>query len=690
MKKSQTVKRLLALCIMVLVMTGTVGGKLIDLQIVNGQEYAERSERKILRSYPVKASRGEIVDRYGRPLVTNRMVFSVRFDYVYWDRDNQNAVLLKLAKLLKVNGVSYFDTLPLSAAAPYSYTFAPDNEQEKKKVDEFLSSSKKAPKDPDAEGFMRWLKEKYSIDPALSEADQRIIAGIRYEMEQRDFSTYNLFTFATDVDIELVSQIMERHFEFPGVDIDVQEIREYRTQYAANIIGRVGQIYKEEYPELKEKGYPMDAIIGKDGMEKALEDDLRGIDGIRSVETNVAGKVTAEISTKDPEPGNNCELTIDIALQETAERSLASNIAKIKENGEKNPKLGAADIKGGAAVVIDVRTGEILALANYPTYNLETFSKDYNTLLNDPLKPMINRAISGVYPPGSTFKMVTALAGLEEGVITPKTIIVDKGVYSYYAPNYAPACWIWNDQHRTHGPQTVSQAIENSCNYFFFEVGRLLTIDRIVKYGKMLGLGMPTGIELPGEAKGNLAGPESRAQKGGEPWQFGETIQAAIGQSEQQFTPLQLANYVATLVNGGTRYQPHLLKSVKNSDYTQTIREVQPAVLDQITMGQNNYDAIMKGMRSVAENGTAASIFRNYPIAVGGKTGSAQVQKGSSAHGVFVGFAPFDNPEIAVCVIGENAGSGNRMAAVAKDIFDCYFRNSGEISKISEENVLLN
>ena len=554
MNKSSALKRLLVLCILVLIMAGVMGGKLVELQIVNGAEYAERSERKILRSYPVKASRGEIVDRYGRPLVTNRMVFSVRFDYVYWDQDNQNQILLKLAKLLKGKGVSYFDTLPVSYDTPYKYTFEAGNEQEKKKLTEFLSAGKKAPKDPDADGLMTYLVEKYKIDPGLNKADQRIIAGIRYEMEQRDFSTYNLFTFATDIDISLVSQIMERHFEFPGVDIDEQEIRQYSTQYAANIIGRVGQIYKEEYPELKEKGYPMDAIIGKDGMEKALEDDLRGIDGIRSVETNVAGKVTDEISTKEPQPGNNCVLTIDIALQEVAERSLADNIAKIKANGEKNSKFGAADIKGGAAVVIDVKTGEILALANYPTYNLETFSKDYNNLLNDPLKPMFNRAISGAYPPGSTFKMVTALAGLEEGVISPNSIIVDKGVYTYYAPNYAPACWVWNERGATHGPQNVSQAIENSCNYFFFDVGRMLTIDRLNKYAKMLGLGMPTGIELPGEVKGNLAGPESRAQKGGDPWQLGETIQAAIGQSEQQFTPLQLANYVATIVNGGTRY----------------------------------------------------------------------------------------------------------------------------------------
>ncbi|MDP4110197.1 MAG: penicillin-binding protein 2, partial [Bacillota bacterium] len=689
MKESSKIKRLLILCTLVVISAFIMGGKLVDLEIVHGKEYAERSERKILRSYPVKASRGEIVDRYGRPLVTNRMVFSVRFDYVYWDKENQNTVLLKLAKLLKGKGVSYYDTLPVSFSKPYKYMFEPDSDQEKK-LKEFLASSKKAPVNPSAEGLMVWLDDKYKIDKNLPESDKRIIAGIRYEMEQRDFSAYNLFTFADDVDIDLVSQIKERHFEFPGVDIDVQEIREYKTQNAANIIGRVGQIYKEEYATLKEKGYPMDAIIGKDGMEKALESDLRGFDGVRSVETDVAGKVTDEISSKNPKPGNNCVLTIDIELQKAAEQSLARNIQKIKENGERNPRLGAADIKGGAAVVIDVKTGEVLALANYPTYNLETFNKDYGSLLANPLKPMFNRAISGAYPPGSTFKMVTALAGLEEGVIKPGTVIVDRGVYDYYAPNYTPACWIWNERRGTHGPQTVSQAIENSCNYFFFDVGRMLTIDRLNQYAKKLGLGSPTGIELPGEAKGNLAGPESREKKGGDPWQPGETIQAAIGQSEQQFTPIQLASYVATVVNGGTRYKPHLLKSVKSSDYSRTLREEKPFTVDKIKMEPENYQAIMRGMRNVAENGTAASVFRNYPIPVGGKTGSAQVKKGSSAHGVFVGFAPYDDPQIAVCVIGENAGSGNRMANVAKDIFDCYFGKNEEVSKIVQEDVLLN
>jgi len=208
MKEASTIKRLLILCVLVLILAGTMGGKLIELQIVKGEEYAEQSERKILRSYPVKASRGEIVDRYGRPLVTNRMVFSVRFDYVYWDKENQNSILLELARLLKENGVSYFDTLPVSGQPPYRYTFDEDNQEEKEKINEFLSASKKAPEDPDAAGLMEWLKEKYKISFALSEEDQRVVAGIRYEMEQRDFSAYNMFTFATDIDMELVSQIM--------------------------------------------------------------------------------------------------------------------------------------------------------------------------------------------------------------------------------------------------------------------------------------------------------------------------------------------------------------------------------------------------------------------------------------------------------------------------------------------------
>lgn len=666
--------------------------RLADLQLISGAEYSEKSERKLLRSYTVKASRGEIFDRYGRPLVTNRQVFSLRFDYVYWSRDRQNEVILGVLKILDECGDDHSDSLPVTADAPFQFTFPSGEEtSESKKLAQFLAANqKKLPQTPTAAELIGALSDYYGLPQDLSDAERRSVAGVRYEMEQRSFSSYNnTFTVASDISIEAVSKLAENHLHLPGTEIVEDSAREYRTDFAANIIGRVGQIYKEEYPELKEKGYPMDAIVGKDGMEKALESWLRGIDGLRSVETNIAGKVTNIIETKPPEPGKNCLLTIDIALQEVVERSLEKTVAAVREKGENSKDKKGADIQGAAAVVISVKTGEVLALANYPTYSLKTFNADYNQLLSDPLKPMFNRAISGAYPPGSTFKMVTALAGLEEGVVTPKTVIVDKGIYTYYAPHYTPACWIYNSYGRTHGRQTVSDAIRNSCNYYFFEVGRLLTIERLNKYARALGLGSATGIELLGEAKGNLAGPESRAAKGGAAWQLGETIQAAIGQTEQQFTPIQLANYIATLVNGGTRYRPHLLKSVRDPLKGDEMYRSEPETVDSTSIKPENLKAIMEGMLGVTEDGTAASVFRSYPIKVGGKTGSAQVREGSSAHGVFTAFAPYDDPEIAVCVIGENAGTGNSVAPVAVDIFDYYFGKDLDIESVSPENTLL-
>jgi len=686
-------KRIVFLTLLLLTLCGLMGLKLADLQIVHGAQYSERAERKLSRPSSVTASRGEILDRYGRPLVTNRMAFQVNFEYVYWDRERQNDVILDLIALSDSEGAGgYSDSLPLTKKSPFSFTFTNEDSSEKTALYKFLKDNKTLPDDPSPSELFSALCERYSVEETLSDPDKRRIIGVRYEMEQRSFSPYTSFVFATDVSIEFVTKLKEQNIgnsRFPGVMISEEPIREYKTDFASNIIGRVGPIYKEEYAVLKDQGYPMDATIGKDGMEKALESYLRGIDGEVSTETDISGAVTNEIVSKEPQPGQNCILTIDIELQEVAETSLARTLSQIKAKGEASRNKRGADVEGGAAVVIAVDTGEILAMANCPTYSLDTFNADYNDLLSDPLKPMLNRCIAGAYPPGSTFKMVTALAGLEEGVIGPKTVIRDQGRYMYYAPSYTPACWIYNEGRGTHGNQNVSQAIENSCNYFFYEVGRLLTIENLEKYGRALGLGDYTGVELSGETRGNLAGPTSRQERGGEPWQAGETIQAAIGQSDQAFSPLQIANYVATIVNGGTLYTPHLLKSVKAADYSETTYTQEAVVRNKIDIKPENYDAIMKGMRSVAENGTASSIFRSYSIPVGGKTGSAQTTKGSSAHGVFVAFAPFDDPEIAVCVIGEHAGSGNSVAPVARDIFDAYFASKSEIFDLQEENALL-
>lgn len=687
-------KRLVLVVILFFGVLSVIIARLVDIQIICGAEYYKKSERKQSSSYVIAASRGEMLDRYGNPLVANTQVFKLKFYYVYWDRAEQNNVILRLCRLLKDEQCGYVDTLPISALSPFEFYSTESADYEKLisfLIDEGVFSKRRINGGGvTAEDVLEALAERYKINSELSADEKRMIAGVRYEMERRSFSIYNnAFTFAENVGIDIVSKIKENSADFPGVNIDVSSIREYRTSCAAHILGRVGLIYKEEYAEYKQKGYPMDAIIGKDGLERSLEDLLRGTDGRQTVVTDGSGNVLSETVTKEPQPGNNCILTLDLALQAETERSLAANIEKIKAAGLAGSSGGAADIEGGAAVVIDVNSGEVLAMASYPTYNLATFSRDYPELLRNELTPMVNRAIAGTYSPGSTFKMVTALAGLEEDIIRPDTIINDTGIYMYYAPQYTPRCWYYKDYGKIHGKINVSMAIKYSCNYFFYEVGRLLGIETLNKYAGMLGLGKRTGIELAGEASGILAGPEHRAAIGGADWQPGETIQAAIGQTEQLFTPIQLAAYVATLVNGGTYYKPHLLKAVSTYDYNEITYENKPEVVNKIDIEPENYRALMEGMRSVTEDGTASSVFRDFEISVGGKTGSAQTTSDRSAHGVFVAFAPYENPEIAVCVIGEHAGSGNRMAWVAKDIFRFYFNSRGSMTEADGENILL-
>lgn len=671
-----------------------VGIRLVDLQVVNGDKYREEAERKISRTYDQPASRGDILDRYGRPLVTNAAGFSVVFDFFNWDSETQNDTIIKITNLLDANEVPYQTTLPISTVAPFSYTYVTGDENEKNLHDYQLKQNG-WPNGVNAPDFIKLMREKYDIPTETTDKDARTIIGVRYEMALREFSSFNnMFTLATDVAVETVSQVSERSFDMPGVTIGVDDVREYNTDKAAHILGRVGMIYKEEYAELKSKGYPMDAIVGKDGAEKAFEEYLRGIDGQQAVQSDVTGDVLSSSAAVQPKPGNNVVLTLDLDLQTVAENSLKTTIEDIRRKGA-SVRKGGGDAKGGAAVVIDVNTGGILACASYPTYNLDTFSADFKTLNEDPLTPMMNRGIMSAYPPGSTFKPATAVAALESGTATPKTIIRDEGVYNFYkSSNYTPACWLWNQSRRTHGNVNVSGALKYSCNYYFYETSRLMGIETLNEYASKLGLGQKTGVELDGEVSGNLAGPESRKKKGGEQWQPGETIQAAIGQSEQQFTPIQMASYMATIINGGTRYKPHFLKDVMEYSYDGVVKAESPEIVEQLNLSPETVEAVKEGMRGVvSEDGTAASIFRNYPVALGGKTGSAQtsfsLKDNKSAHGVFISFAPYDKPQIAVYVIVEFGGSGGNVAPIVRDIYDAYFAKTASNNAPAQENTLI-
>ena len=669
--------RIAALCLCMLLIFGSLVYRLIQLQLIQGPNITAALNANVIREYDEIASRGEIMDRNGTVMVGNALGFSVQLDYYEWDKSRQNEVLLQLYETLQASGVGCLDVLPLTWEEPLAYTYSSLESGDGRKLQRFVQ----------AQGWgsvetltpvrlFGLLSSKYGVDNSLSLDQRRAIIGVRYYLEDKQFSNYNTpITVVEELDIQTVARISERQSDLPGVTIQVSDSREYHTTAAAHLLGRVAIIGPEEYEELKEEGYGLNDTIGKDGMEKALESYLRGTDGVRAVEVDrQTGQVMAEYMVEDTQPGRNCYLTVDLALQERLEQALADTLAAIKEKGENSKDGDGADVEGGAAVVIDVDTGEILAMASWPTYSLEHFSAQFSANNSDPMRPFFNRAIMATYSPGSTFKMCTSLAALEEGIIEPDTKIYDEGVYKRYADvGYSPRCWIYRQYGRNHGNINVSQALKYSCNYFFYEMGYQLQPERLNKYATQLGLGQKTGVELSGEKAGNLAGPESRQANGGEKWYGADTLMAAIGQSDHLFTPLQLANYVATLVNGGTRYQPHLLKTVMDYTNTEVYEEVQPTVLNTVEISASSLAAIKEGMKGVVtEDGTASSYFAGFPIQVGGKTGSAQMV-GHSATGVFVSFAPYDQPEIAVCVVGEYASSGGSLAPVAIAAYDQYF-----------------
>ncbi|MBC8537125.1 penicillin-binding protein 2 [Feifania hominis] len=658
--------------------------RLSNLQITKGADYAEQANKRVYRTVPISATRGEILDRYGRPFVTNKMGFSVIIDRALLQKETQNEVILRLLEEVPDENIAFTDSLPVSMP-PYEYLADAEDSTKYQKQREKLTKQLDLEADATAQQLMDALVEKYDL-AAFTRTEQRHLAGVRYAMELSNFSLSTPFTFATDVDLTTVTAIKERYTEFQGVDVLIEPVREFTGTVAAQILGQVGPIFKDEAEDYLAEGYQLSDTVGKEGIERTMEQYLRGKSGVKTIEQNKYGTVTNITVTEEAVPGNNIVLTLDRDLQETAENSLEKTIQNIASKNAASRKAGW-DANAGSAVVLDVKTGEVLAMASYPSYDPATYYQNFTELSTDPDKPMFNRAIGGAYAPGSTFKMATAIAGLESGTVTPKDTVTCRGVYTYYSP-YNYLCWLYTDTGRVHGTVNVVGALKGSCNYYFYEVARLAGIDVLVEWCEKLGFGQKTGIELPGESAGILASPAYR-EKQGQPWYSGDTLQAAIGQSYHLITPLQLCNYVATIVNGGTRYQPHLVKSVKSYRHDETILEVEPTVVEELGLSDSTWTAVMEGMRSVTEDGTASSVFRNYPIKVGGKTGTASVSSGS-ATGVFVCFAPYDDPEIAIAVVVEHGAHGNTVAPVARDIMDVYFaQKEANKNDLSPENTLI-
>ncbi len=626
----------------------------------------------------VSAARGLIYDTKGRPLVSNEVTYSIVFRYPDWKREDQNATILRLIDIMNARGETYSDTLPVTFA-PFQFMGTVQHSA-RRDLMKFLERLKWNTS-VTADELMNKLYARYKLsDSAYSEEERRVIAGVRYEMELREFSYAGTFTFAEEVSAETVAIVKENAFTFPGVDVEAANRRTYETNYAAHVLGRVGMIYAEEYAELKELGYSMDARIGKDGAEKAFESYLRGTDGKLRITKDINGSTIGESYDTEPRPGDNVFLSLDLDLQEVAENALADRIEEIKKLSETKSTY-PADIGGGAAVVMEVNTGRILAMASYPTYSLLTFNADYNDLLKDEMTPMLNRAIGAIYPPASTFKMVSAIAGLENKIISAGTKLPCDGVYTYYK-DYRPKCWYYTKYGRGHGVLNVAGAISNSCNCYFFEVGRLLGIETIERYAREFGFGSKTGIELTGEVNGWVSCAETKKKLSGEIWYPGDVLQTAIGQSYTMVTPLQLCTYISAIANGGTVYRPTILDKVTTHDNTEVVYKNSPESYSKVEMSASTRNAVVQGMLNVTEDGTASSAFRDVTFEVAGKTGSAQVPNGSD-NAVFAAFAPVKNPEIAVVVIVEHGNSGNSIAPIARTIFEAYFdakTGTGEIS----------
>ncbi len=646
---------------------------LYDAQILHGGENRAKSISSNAASETVTASRGIITDRNGKVLVSNRLAYTLVFDRSgFADDAALNAAILRLVQLCEETGTGWNDTLPIGRVG----NFLRYSNARSETFDKFIEKNDLT-SGASGRQLLSELRELYHVDESLSEREARLIVGVRYELHSRDS-----YTFAEDVSTEVLSLITDGRYE--GVTIRTASARVYNTALAAHILGTIGPIWQEEwsssedtgYVGYADKGYSMNDLVGKDGVEKAFESYLRGTDGRRLITTDETGKITGELYTREPQPGGTVALTLDIDLQADVEAALAETISGMidKDSNE----------RGGAAAVVSVGTGEVLALASYPTYDLSTFNEDYDELVNDQRLPMFNRATQGIYAPGSTFKMVTAVAALESGIITPSSIIQDRGIYTYYK-DPQPMCWIYSQTGSTHGRINVSQAITDSCNYFFYEVGRLTGIRTLDSYASQFGLGQSTGIEI-GDSSGVLASPEW-AESHDQEWTDGQTITAAIGQSYNLFTPLQLANYVATLVGGGDHYQAHLLKNVKAYDNSRLLYMYGDKPMNTVEISDSTLSAVTRGMHELTVSGSVAYAFENCVVSAGAKTGSAQVGT-DIANGVFVAYAPYEKPEIAVAIVIEKGGSGAALANTAVEIINSWFSRAQDGTAVGENTLL--
>ena len=676
--------RAVALLLLFCLVISLFAGKLFSLQIIETKGDTDNTTVYTTVT-TVRASRGDILDRNGIVLVGNRASYDLVFNhYVIKSADNRNEYLLRLYHKCLDLGVEYLDHFPLTKSRPFEYTLddystAWQNYFQNFMRDRGLDSDISAPL------LLEKLRSRYDIPENWSDEEARAVVGMRYEFDLRGVTNLPTYTFIEDVSEENLSAILE--LNTPGLMVESSTVREYHTKYAAHILGYMGGMDADDWAIYKDQNYSMDAYIGQSGFEEAFEEYLHGIDGTRVDVVSKDGTIMQQYYKKDPIAGANVETTIDINIQMIAEDALAEVMANIT-NPEINTEEGGLglDAEGAAVVVMEVKTGQILACASYPSFDLATMNEKWDEIEADPFKPFFNRAFGANYAPGSTFKMCTLTAAMQNDLYKYEEIITDKGVFTEYE-GFAPKCLLYSSvPGATHGDIDATDALKVSCNYFFYELANRCTWQMLDATAQGFGFGEPTGIELT-EKIGWRSNPDSKAASytgANARWGAGDRVLTGIGQAETRVSPLQLCVYACTLANQGTRYRATFLNRVVSSDYRELILETQPEILSTMEISWENYDMYIRGMRKVVSElgGTARKYFGgredpdgigNFPVKVCAKTGTAEHSSGGSDHGAFVCFAPMEDPVIAVALYGEKVAHGSSLAPVAEKILEEYF-----------------
>jgi len=704
MQKMYKPARIAVIFILLAAMLGVFIADLYRIQIHEARAFDPNSVpvSLISRTVSLPAARGNIYDRNGILLASGRPSFNIMLDWGLMRAQGleiMNSNILELIYTAMEEGYSHIDTFPVTRGAPFSFLSDMTGEQQRR-LDAYFAYHRLDP-DISASDLLAWMRRHYRIDYTIGILDARLIIGVRYELEMR-FVIENLgpYVFVRDVTTDFITLISERGYN--GVFSESSFIREYHTTYAAHILGYIRRMSPQQFEVLREQGYAMDALVGQIGAEFAFEEELRGIDGRKRVWMTADGTIADEIVTHPPQPGNHVYLTLDIDLQTVVEHSLRTQVDIINNERAEASRLAGLEpsaedrITGGAVVVLDVRTGELLSAASYPTFNPLTLSQDFSNILTDPREPLFNRATHGRYEPGSTFKMVTAFAGLRYDVVGRWTTVNCTGRYTRYAQlNFAPNCWIFPIVGVGHHGVDIVSALECSCNYYFMWIADRLPAEPgssyqqgliLAEVSRAFGLGVSTGIELP-ETIGRLTTPEwlSEAYARGivdhPSWNSALSVTTGFGQGHNRFTPLQLASYTATIANGGTLFEQSILSRVMSSDFTEQLHSFTPTIRSQIEEVEY-IEFLREGMLAASRGnqGTARAVFRDYPIRVGSKTGTAQVAGRDINNGVFVAYAPHNNPEIAVAIVVERGGSGSAVMDIARMIFDYYFSTGSAVA----------